>query len=124
MTSRKYSISVPPGADNGTAGDSLDDRIEAAGQGFDNVMGVLKRLKTTLTELSNLPFGELLAGELASIDRHRKEMYRSIKFSRPVAKCAYCAGSGKRNGNVCRACKGMKWLNERVNEKVIKAMQT
>ena len=98
---------VPPAAGNGTL-----EAVMAAASGFDAVLGVLSSLKTKITTLANGPAGELLAGELESIDRHRKDIYRFVRFCRPYAECIYCGGSGAKKGRVCRGCKGRGWLNE------------
>ena len=91
--------------------ETLDEVMDAA-NGFDAVLGILASLKTKLAALAKSPAGELLAGELDSINRHRGDIYRLVRFCRPYAECIYCGGSGAKNGRKCRGCKGRRWLNE------------
>ena len=79
---------------------------------FDALLSVLGRLKTSIFELAQSLAGAVLEGELDSIERHRQEIYRLVRFSRPFAECLYCRGTGKASGKTCRACKGRMWLTE------------
>lgn len=103
--------------------DSMAEVMEGA-TGFDGVMSVLARLKTTLTELAHTPAGEMLAQELSNIEAARTRMYQLVRFSRPFAECVYCRATGKSNGKTCRGCKGRRWLNESAMKQAPKETQS
>ncbi len=101
----------PVEAPDAPESDPIATLIAEGGKPFDSLMGILSGLKTKIRELSETPSGALLAGELDDIERHRKNIYQLIRFSRPYAKCPYCH---LYPASKCKACLGRKWVNETV----------
>lgn len=111
---RAFTAAQPATDARGTAvsTEALNEVMEGVA-GFDAVQSILLALKTQISDLAVTPAGAMLAGELDSIERHRHEMWRLIRFSRPHMECVYCKGEGtQHSGSKCRACKGRGWLTE------------
>ena len=110
---RQHKLAEPVSDERGTPmTDAAGSSVFEEAAGFDVVMSALGLLKTKVNDLACTEAGLMLAEELQSIEHHRQEMYRMIRFCRPFAECIYCGGGGNSKGRTCRGCKGRGWLNE------------
>ncbi len=110
---KKVKASLPVTDARGTpVSNSESEDVMSGATGFDTVLGILARLKTSLAELASTPAGGLLQVEVIDIEAARTKMYQIVRFCRPFAECIYCNATGMKGGKPCRACKGRRWLNE------------
>ncbi len=87
-------------------------RIFAHSARFGAIMSALKSIKAQLSELDEMPAGEVLHQQIKAIERDRRNIYAAVKFSKPWAVCPYCGGSASHSE--CGGCKGRGWVTKEV----------